>query len=345
MKILLNGIGRIGKAILRIALEEKSFEIVALNELNSDIENITYSINYDSTYGKLDDAFRVNDYFIQNKSAEIEILNYDNLADIDLKSLDIDIIVDASGSKVNTAEFKKLNVKAVFLTHPNKNADINVILGINEEELNLDIHKVISTSSCNATALLPVLKLIDDNKGIEYGDITTVHPLLNHQKVLDSGCIGNYVRDVECNFEFGRSSTQNIIPSRTTTIEACSYVMANINNNIISSSSFRVPTDTVGVINVILFLKEECTKDEIIDLCEEYAANQKFDIFLNNKQSLVSSDFKAESYTTILDHRFTDVKQKKMLKLVVWYDNEWGYASKVVDIIAQGFIEKSTGNQ
>ena len=333
MKILLNGVGRIGKAILRIALENKSIDIVAINELNANIDNIAYSINYDSTYGRLKNKFTVKDNFIENKTSKIEILNFNSLFDIDLKSLSIDIIIDASGSKVDVERLKTLGVKAIFLTHPNKNADINVICGVNENKLSIKKHKVISTSSCNATALLPILKLIDDNYTIEYGDIVTVHPLLNHQKVLDSGCIGSKDRNIECNSEFGRSATQNIIPSKTTTIEACSFIMPNINSNTISSNSLRVPTDTVGVINVALIVKDTCSKDKLLELCNNYEKNQKFNILLNNNEALVSSDFKAESFTTIVDHRFTDVKMDKMIKLVIWYDNEWGYASKVVDII------------
>ena len=333
MRILLNGVGRIGKSILRIANSSKKIDIVAINELNTNIENIAYSINYDSTYGRYDDKFEVFDNCIKNTTSKVTILNHNTLFDIDLKSLNIDIIIDASGSKVDTQKLKKLDVKAVFLTHPNKDADINVILGVNGDKLNLDKHKVISTSSCNATALLPILKLIDDTYGIEYGDIVTIHPLLNHQKVLDSACIGSKNRDIECNFEFGRSSTQNIIPSRTTTIEACSYILPDINENSISSSSLRVPTHTVGVINIALVIKKECSKKEFLELCDNYVKNQKFDIMLNNNESLVSSDFQAQRYTTILDHRFTDIKKNNMIKLVLWYDNEWGYASKVVDII------------
>ena len=332
-KVLLNGVGRIGKAILRISLENRSFQIIAINELNSNKQNIAYSINYDSTYGSLKDKFNIVDNYIENKTSKIEILNKTSLFDVDLKKLDIDFIIDASGSKVDTIKLKELDVKAIFLTHPNKSADINVILGVNEDKLLLKNHKVISTSSCNATALLPILKLIDDNYTIEYGDIVTIHPLLNHQKVLDSACIGSHNRDIECNFEFGRSSTQNIIPSKTTTIEACSFISPKINSNTISSNSLRVPTDTVGVINVTLVVKENCSKEKLLELCTKYERDQKFDILLNNNEPLVSSDFKAQSFTTILDHRFTDVKMNKMIKLVVWYDNEWGYASKVVDIV------------
>lgn len=330
-KVLLNGIGRVGKAILRISLENKDFEIVIINEINSNIKSIAYSVNYDSTYGAIEDKFQAYDGYIQNSKNKIEVLNQPLLKDIDLEK--IDIIIDASGSSIDVKELKKLPIRAIILTHPNRDADINIILGVNENKLDLKSHKIISTSSCNATALLPVLKLIDEKKGIEYGDIVTIHPLLNHQRVLDSGCIGSQDRDIDCNLEFGRSATQNIIPSKTTTIEACSLVMNKINSNIISSNSLRVPTSTVGVISVTLFVKNSITKDEILKLCQEYERDQKFDIILNNYEPLVSSDFQAQKYTSIIDHRFTDVKMNKMVKLTIWYDNEWGYASKVVDIV------------
>jgi glyceraldehyde 3-phosphate dehydrogenase len=335
MKILLNGIGRIGKAVLKIALENKLLNIVAINEINLNIKSIAYTINYDSTYGTIDDKFRVVDNYIVNSTNKIEILNHHSLADIDLQ--DIDIIIDASGSEVDISLLRKLNVKNIFITHPAKKADINVILGVNEDKLNANTQKIISTSSCNATAILPILKLIDKHKKIEYGDIITIHPLLNHQKVLDSGCVSSIDRSIECNLEFGRSATQNIIPSKTTTIDACSLVMPSINSNLIASNSLRVPTRTVGAISITLFVKTKSSKDEIISLCQEYERNQNFDIMLNNYEALVSSDFQRQRYTTIIDHRFTDVKGKKMIKLLIWYDNEWGYASKVVDIILASY--------
>ena len=331
-KVLLNGVGRIGKAILKQLQGDENFEIIAINEINPYIKNIVYSINYDSTYGNLEDKFKViEDKFIQNIHSKIEILNYKSLFDIDLTN--IDFIIDASGVKEDIQSLTKLDVKATFLTHANKDAHINLILGVNEQELDKKTDKIISTSSCNASALLPALKIIDKHKQILCGDIATIHPMLNHQRVLDGNFVGSATRGVDYNFEFGRSATQNIIPNNTTTIKACSFAMPKINHELISSSSLRVPTDTVGAINVTLFTKENSTKEEIIKIFEEYEKNQNFKIVLNNFEPLVSSDFKKENKTTIVDHRYTDVKNKKMIKLLVWYDNEWGYASKVVDIL------------
>lgn len=332
IKILLNGVGRIGKAVLKQLLTNENFEIVAINEINPYLENIVYSINHDSTYGNIEDKFKVvENSYIQNSSAKIKILNHNSLKDAPLEN--VDIVIDASGAKDDIKTLENLPVKAVFITHPNANAHINLILGVNEEELDIKKHKVISTSSCNATALLPALKLINDKKQLLCGDIVTVHPLLNHQRVLDGHYIGSATRDVDCNFEFGRSSTQNIIPNKTTTITACSYILEEINHDLISSNSLRVPTDTVGAINVTLFTKKASSKEEIIDLFEQFEQTQKYPIVLNNYEPLVSSDFKKENKTTIIDHRYTDVKNQNMIKLLVWYDNEWGYASKVVSIL------------
>ena len=329
-KVLLNGAGRIGKAVLKQLLNTDNVEVVTINEINPSIENIVYSVNYDSTYGKLDDKFKVVDNnFIKNQKSKIKITNIKNISELDLNS--IDILIDSSGQKANIEELKSLNVKKIILTHPQKDADINIILGVNEDKLDLTKHKIISTSSCNATALLPALKLIDEKKNIVCGDIVTIHPLLNHQRVLDGSFVQSATRDVDLNFEFGRSSTQNIIPSKTTTIKACSYVLNKFNSDLISSNSLRVPTDTVGAINVTLFTKDISSKNEITKLFINFENNQKFPIILNNFEALVSSDFKKENYTTIIDHRFLEVKNN-MIKLLLWYDNEWGYASKVIEI-------------
>ncbi|MBI3873535.1 MAG: aldehyde dehydrogenase [Arcobacter sp.] len=344
MKILLNGIGRIGKSILRLSASS-DLEIVAINELNQNIENIAYLINYDSTYGKLADKFKVvENHFIKNSTQKIQILNHHALDTIDYKALKIDIVIDASGQPQKKELLEKLDVKAIFLTHPSSEADINIVLGANEKLLKAS-HKIISTSSCNASALLPFLKLIDDNYKIVSGDIVTIHPLLNHQKTLDSKCISSDDRDVKCNFEFGRSATQNIIPSKTTTIEACGYIFPEFNSALISSSSLRVPTATVGAINVVLNVEKNLTLEELNILLEKEEEGQQYDIFKNIKESLVSSDFQGEVFSTIIDGKFTKITNNNMIKALIWYDNEYGYASKVVEIVNKYIMLKSANNQ
>ncbi len=332
-RILLNGLGRIGKAILRIALRDKSLEIVAINELNKNIKNIAYCLNYDSTYGTIEDKFEAHKSYIKNNDTKIEILNYSNLEDIDFEGRNIDIVIDASGSKNEITTLKKLYPKLIFLTHPNKDADINMVLGINDQLFDFEKHKVISTSSCNATALLPVFKLIDDNYKVASADVTTIHPLLSHQKTLDCQCIGDQNRDINCNFEFGRSATQNIIPSKTTTVKAANLVYPLIDSSFISSNSFRVPTSVVGAINIVLNINKNTTKDELVERFIDYEKNQTTKLIYNNFEPLVSSDFKGIEFASIVDHRFSEVINFNMIKLVIWYDNERGYSSSVVELI------------
>ncbi len=325
--------GRIGKAILRISNDIKHINIVAINETNDNIENLVYYINYDTTYGTFDDKYTKDKNSIKNSKQNISIYNYDNIYTQNMKNLGIDIVIDASGATTDIDELRACDLSAIFLTHPNKFADINMVIGANEHQLNPAKHKIISTSSCNATALLPMLKLLDDHYTITSADIVTIHPLLNHQKTLDNMCINEKQRDIKCSFEFGRSSLDNIIPSKTTTVSACALIEKKFDENLISSSSFRVPTLTVGAINLVCFVDKPTTKDELIALCEKAKDIQKHDTIQNNYEPLVSCDFKQTRYSSVIDHRFTDVKNKHMIKIVLWYDNEWGYSSKVLDII------------
>jgi len=331
--ILLNGIGRIGKAILRISNDMPHINIVAINETNDNIENLVYYINYDTTYSTFEDKYIKEKNYIKNSKQNISIYNYQNIYTQNMKKLNIDIVIDASGATIDMDKLRACDLSAIFLTHPNKFADINMVIGANEHKLNPSKHKIVSTSSCNATALLPVLKLLDDHYTITSADIVTIHPLLNHQKTLDNMCINEKQREIKCSFEFGRSSLDNIIPSKTTTVSACSLVEKKFDENMISSSSFRVPTLTVGAINLVCFVDKPTTKDELIALCEKATDTQKHDTIQNNYEPLVSCDFKQTRYSCVIDHRFTDVKNKHMIKIVLWYDNEWGYSSKVLDII------------
>ncbi len=325
--------GRIGKSLFRLALKDPRLNVVWINELKPNKKNIAYTINYDSTYGSLEKRYSVEGDYLQSGEHKVFVSHTKDLSMLDLNSLAVDVFIDASGAKIDTDILASMAVEKVFLTHPNKQADCNVILGVNEQELLTPSHKIIAASSCNATALLPVLYAIDQEYGIEYGDITTIHPLLNHQKTLDSGCIGSSDRDIECNFEFGRSATQNIIPSKTTTIDACSLVMPQINKNTISSNSFRVPTATVGAINIAISVQKSTTQESVEKLFEKQQNEQHFPIVYNSYDPLVSSDFQSSLYTSIIDHRFTQVVHGKMIKLVIWYDNEWGYASKVLEMV------------
>ena len=306
MKILINGLGRIGKLILREGIEK--FDIVAINEKITNPNNLSYVLNYDTTYGKSEIEFiAYKDYLIANgKKIKLYSKNLNELVD------KFDLVIEASG------KYHKIDAKNIIYTYPNINVK-NIIYSVNDENLSLPF----SASSCNANALYPVLKLIDENFNIISGDIVTIHPFLNHQKVLDGVCLQSGEREIDCNFEFGRSSVFNIIPSNTTTIKAISLIDKKY-QNLITSSSIRVPTNTVGVINAVFWLEKKVNMEKILKILK---TNKIIKI---NDLPLVSSDFKGEIYT-IIDKRFIKVN-KNMVKLTIWYDNELGYAKRIIKL-------------
>ncbi|MBN2894355.1 MAG: aldehyde dehydrogenase [Campylobacterales bacterium] len=334
LRIAINGVGRIGKSLVRLALQDPTLQLVALNDLNPSPENLTYSLNFDTTYGRLRPALTCNENRLYHNTRPIALYRERDIAQVPWKAHDVDILIDASGDARNVERAREAierhHLKALFLTHSPEAVDFTMVLGVNEQALDPTIHRLISASTCNATALSPLLNLLQRHYGITGGFVTTVHPWLSHQKVIDGGCIDAQDRNVSCNFEFGRSSTDNIIPTQTTTIAACSRVLSFVSDALIGSLSLRTPTATVGCIDATLSLGRSVETHELIELLKEAQRTQRFEVFYNNFERLVSSDFKGERYTTIIDHRFTQMRGN-LLKCIIWYDNEAGYASKVLD--------------
>lgn len=334
LRIAINGVGRIGKSLVRLALQDPALQLVALNDLNPSIENLAYSLNFDTTYGRLTTPFTCSEDQLFRGAHSVARYRERDIAQVPWSDHGVEILIDASGDARNVERAREAierhKLKALFLTHSPEAVDFTMVLGVNEQTLDPKVHRLISASTCNATALAPLLGLLQRHYGVAGGFVTTVHPWLSHQKVIDGGCIDAQDRNVSCNFEFGRSSTDNIIPTQTTTIAACSRVLPFVSDALIGSLSLRTPTATVGCIDATLSLERNVETHELIALLQEAQRNQRFEVFYNNFERLVSSDFKGERHTTIIDHRFTQMRGS-LLKCIVWYDNEAGYASKVLD--------------
>ena len=216
-----------------------------------------------------------------------------------------------------------------------------MVLGANEQEFDVDNHHVISTSICDATALAPILKVISKEYGIEYGYITTLHPWLNYQNLMDGPASSWSVPgEIYHHYALGRSAIGNMIPKPTSAITATCHVLKkeNITEDMIGSFSYRPPTAIVGSADITLKLKKNVKVDEVISVFEEIEKSQSLSIFHNNWEPLVSLDFKKTEYSAIIDHRWTDIIKGSLLKLVLWYDNEWGYAARVLDQVK--FVEQ-----
>ncbi|KAG2738257.1 glyceraldehyde-3-phosphate dehydrogenase [Suillus brevipes Sb2] len=346
VKVGINGFGRIGKAIFRSNLNKNFFKVVAINDINPDVGNLVYQLNYDTLYDTLSEKFKDEKDTIYNDNYSIKIFKNPHIDEVDWKSCEVDIVIDASGILDNVLRAKsaieKQNLKKVVVTHSPNEVDFTMVLGANENQLDLEKHDVISSSICDATALGPVIKLIENNFGIKSGYITTLHPWLNYQTLQDGPSSSWSVPgEIYHHYAMGRSAIGNMIPKPTSAMGATCKVVDNISEDIIGSFSYRTPTAIVGSADITLNLSRSTTKDDVIKIFENVENTQVIDVIHNNFEPLVSLDFKKSEFSAIVDHRWTDIIAGDVLKIVLWYDNEWGYSTRVVDQV--DFIAKKLG--
>ena len=337
IRVGINGLGRIGRAILRVNSLKKFFDVVVINDINPDIDNIAYTLNYDTLYGRIDKPFFSNgDCLINSDNQCIKIFNKSHIADVDWQKYNIDYVIDASGVLDNVTHARDLisnsGIKRVFVTHSPENVDFTMVLGANEELFKSQEHKIISTSICDATALGPVLNIINNSLGIKDGYITTLHPWLNYQNLMDGPSSSWSVPgEIYHHYALGRSVDGNMIPKPTSAVHATCKVVEGISEKNIGSFSYRTPTAIVGSADITLNLRTKTSRKYVIDLFKNFEESQSIKIIHNNIEPLVSLDFIRSEFSAIVDHRWTDVICSNVLKVVLWYDNEWGYSSRVVD--------------
>jgi glyceraldehyde 3-phosphate dehydrogenase len=337
IRVGINGLGRIGRAIFRVNQLKQYFDVVVINDINPDIDNIAYTLNYDTLYGKQDLSFQSKgNCLINNLGNSIYIHHEKYIYEVDWSQYDVDYVIDASGILDNVEHARGLinngSVKRVFVTHSPSDVDFTMVLGANENQLDVNKHKVISTSICDATALGPVLNTINKAFGIMNGYVTTLHPWLNYQNLMDGPSSSWSVPgEIYHHYALGRSVDGNMIPKPTSAIEATCKVCDDLNEEMIGSFSYRTPTAIVGSADITLNLKTKTDKLAVINIFKEIEKNQKIKVIHNNIDPLVSLDFLQSDYSAIVDHRWTDVINSNLLKMVLWYDNEWGYSSRVVD--------------
>jgi len=343
LRVGINGFGRIGRAIFRVNLDKNLFKVVAINDINHDLENLVYQLNYDTLYGNLKRQFKAYKDCIRCGDLNSRIFHEAHIDNVDWKSESVDIVIDASGILDNVlrghSTIQKQNVKKIIVTHSPDEVDFTMVLGANESELDLSKHSVISSSICDATAIAPVLKIIQNNFGIISGHLTTLHPWLGYQNLMDGPASSWSVPgEIYHHFALGRSSVGNMIPKPTSALTASCKVLKDLSPEIIGSYSIRTPTQIVGCADLTIVLKKNTSHDEIYKAFKDYSKTQKWRIINNSNDPLVSLDFKSSEFSANVDHRFTSLVQGNMLKLVLWYDNEWGYSTKVCEQIK--FIEK-----
>ena len=340
MKIGINGLGRIGRAIFRRALEMDDVEISIINEVNPDIGNICYTLNYDTIYGPLQQPVASKEGYLNLKDGSlIRVSNCVSVTDVPWEDYDVDFVVEATGIKKNVVEAKQLvadgRCRRVFVTHaPGEAVDFTMVLGCNEHLLDTDKHFLIATSICDATAIAPVIELLDKKIGIDHGQVTTLHPWLNYQNLMDGASSSWSVPgEIYHHYALGRSAIGNLIPKPTSAITATCQVLSRITEDKIGSFSYRTPTAIVGSADITLLLSKDVSTDQVHNVLSEYQANQKWDILNLMSEPLVSLDFVNNKHSAVVDTRWTAVVGGNLLKIVLWYDNEAGYSLRVLDQI------------
>tara|TARA_B100000965_G_scaffold406313_1_gene444576 strand:- start:3323 stop:4360 length:1038 start_codon:yes stop_codon:yes gene_type:complete len=335
IRVGLNGFGRIGRAITRIASDEKKVKIVLINDIDEDKNNLTYLLKYDSIYGKFNKKVKFNNNSITINNNKIKFFTKKKIDSVPWNKNNVDIVIDATGLDENIELSRKLlkkGVKKVLITNsPNKKVDFYMVLGANEKNYDYKKHNVISTSICDASALAPILKAIDEKWNIENGFVTTLHSMLSYQNLLDGSLksVSNPTHSWK-DYTLGRNSNLSLIPKNTTAINAVEKCLPSLKNKL-SGLSFRVPTNIVCGSDISLKVNKNCSLSELKSFLKNISKIKK-NIFKYEEEKLVSIDHVGTDKSLIIDSNYLNVLNSKMIKIIIWYDNEWGYSRRVIDI-------------
>ncbi len=328
LKVGINGFGRIGRNVLRIAQErlDKDIEIVAINA-RAEAETLAHLFTYDSCYGIFKGNVEVKDEnTIKINSNEIKILRHNDPEEIPWKELGVDVVIESTGlftQKEKASKHIKAGAKKVIITAPGKDEDITIVMGVNEDDYDNEKHNIISNASCTTNCLAPMAKVLDEKFGIEKGLMTTIHAYTNDQRILDKN---------HKDLRRARAAAESMIPTTTGAAKAVSKVLPQLEGKL-NGFSVRVPTPTVSMVDLVCELKKDVTLEEVNNVLKEASEGKLNGILGYCDKPLVSIDYRGDSRSSIIDALSTMVIDKNMVKVVSWYDNEWGYSTRTVDLV------------
>ena len=325
-KVAINGFGRIGRLALRAMIErhKNDLTVVAINDM-ADLRTNAHLFRYDSTYGIFPGKVEVGEGVLKIDDWQIAVLNQKEPARLPWKALGVDIVIESTGVFTAAAQVRahlEAGAKKVIITAPASDEDITLVLGVNESAYNPRTHHIVSNASCTTNCLAPVTKVLHEQFGIERGLMTTVHSYTNDQRTLDL---------MHKDLRRARTAAQNIIPTSTGAAKAIGLVMPELKGKL-HGLSLRVPTATVSVVDLVIDLKKSATTQAINESLKSAADGPLKDILSYCDEPLVSSDFRGNTASSIVDAPSTVVLEGKMAKVLSWYDNEWGYSCRVGDL-------------
>jgi glyceraldehyde 3-phosphate dehydrogenase len=326
VKVGINGFGRIGRNVVRAGLHRNDVEFVAVNDI-TDTKTLAHLLKYDSVLGPLSEKVTADADSITIGDKKIKVFATKDPAQIDWNSLGAEIVVESTGFFTDAKDAVKHlhgSVKKVIISAPAKNEDVTIVLGVNDGAYDPAKHNIISNASCTTNCLAPVVKVLHDTFGIVKGSMTTIHSYTNDQKVLD------YPHK---DLRRARAAALNMIPTTTGAAKAIGLVMPQLKGKL-DGYSMRVPTPDVSVVDLVAVLAKPTTAEAVNAALKAAAEGPMKGILAYTEDPVVSSDMLHNPNSSIVDAGMTKVLDGDLLKVIAWYDNEWGYSCRVIDLIA-----------
>ncbi|NTU16559.1 glyceraldehyde-3-phosphate dehydrogenase [Bacillus subtilis] len=325
VKVAINGFGRIGRMVFRKAMLDDQIQVVAINASYS-AETLAHLIKYDTIHGRYDKEVVAGEDSLIVNGKKVLLLNSRDPKQLPWREYDIDIVVEATGkfnAKDKAMGHIEAGAKKVILTAPGKNEDVTIVMGVNEDQFDAERHVIISNASCTTNCLAPVVKVLDEEFGIESGLMTTVHAYTNDQKNID-----NPHKDLRR----ARACGESIIPTTTGAAKALSLVLPHLKGKL-HGLALRVPVPNVSLVDLVVDLKTDVTAEEVNEAFKRAAKTSMYGVLDYSDEPLVSTDYNTNPHSAVIDGLTTMVMEDRKVKVLAWYDNEWAYSCRVVDLI------------
>jgi glyceraldehyde 3-phosphate dehydrogenase len=327
-KVGINGFGRIGRQVLKIMKENypDEFDVVAFNDLGN-LKTMAHLFKYDSNYGIFRGDVEVKDDGLIIEGDFVEAISNPDPAALPWKEKGVELVIEATGrfrSREDAAKHLTAGARKVIITAPAKNPDVTIVMGVNQDKYDPEKHDIVSNASCTTNCLAPAAKVVQDTFGIEKGLMTTIHSYTNDQMILDLP---------HKDLRRARAAALNIIPTTTGAAKAVALVIPELEGKF-DGFAMRVPTPTVSVVDLVVVLEREGTTEELHEAFRKAESGPMKGILGFSEEPLVSMDYKMDSRSSIVDAQFTFIMGGNMAKVVAWYDNEWGYSVRTVDLAA-----------
>lgn len=325
LRVAINGYGRIGRCFHRVRFNDSDIEIVAINDL-TDAKTLAHLFKYDSVHGTLNADVSVEGDELIVAGKRIKVLSEPNPEKLPWKELDVDVVLESTGrfrDRVSASKHLMAGAKRVVISAPAKEPDITVVMGVNHENYNPSKHFIVSNASCTTNCLAPVTKVLLDNFGIESGFLTTIHSYTADQRLLDAPH-----KDIRR----ARAAAVSIIPTSTGAAKAVGLVIPELKGKF-NGISIRVPTPDVSLVDFTCVVNKNVTVEEVNGALKEAAEGPLKGILKYTEEELVSIDYTGDPHSSIVDGKSTDIINGNLVKVLAWYDNEWGYSVRLGDLM------------